>query len=323
MIDLSPIAVAVRQSAQLCKMVQEKYIVQSPTENVANKAGAEPVTIADYGSQAIICRAISQFFPEDGVIAEEGGQQFSELIDAQQQQDIVGLISQVLGEQVSVAEVIQWLDYGQNRESQRTWVIDPIDGTKGFIALRNYAIAVGILEDGIPTRALMGTPGYTGLESGALFHAQDGKAFIEPLSGGSAQPIHVSQRNDPNTIIFVESVEKAHGDQDVMALVREKAGMSEAELNRLDSQEKYCLVANGEADAYLRFPFKKGSYSHKIWDHAAGVAIVQAAGGIVTDLDGSALNFSLGKTLAKNKGMIVANPRIHERLVEAASHFEF
>src|SRR5690606_25014745 len=103
MIDFSPIANAIRQSAQLCKAVQEQYIA---ADNVASKAGAEPVTIADYGSQAIICRAISQFFPEDGVIAEEGGQQFSELIDDQQQQAVVGLISQALGQPVTVDEVV-------------------------------------------------------------------------------------------------------------------------------------------------------------------------------------------------------------------------
>lgn len=320
MIDFSPIANAIRQAAQLCKTVQEQFVA---ADSVANKAGAEPVTIADYGSQALICRAISQSFPEDGVIAEEGGQQFGDLINEQQQQTIVSLISQTLGQPVTVEQVVQWLDYGQGRDSRRTWVIDPIDGTKGFIALRNYAIAVGILENGVPVSALMGTPGYTGLPSGALFYAQNGQAYVEPLSGGLAHKIEVSQRRDPEALIFVESVEKAHGDQDVMALVREQAGMSQSSLNRLDSQEKYCLVANGEADAYLRLPFKKGTYSHKIWDHAAGVAIVTAAGGIVTDLDGSALDFSLGKTLAKNKGMIVANPYIHASLLEAASHFEF
>lgn len=315
--DLTPMFQAARQAAALCKNIQERL------STVASKGGAEPVTIADYGSQALICRAISLAFPDDAVIAEEGGKQFSDLISSEDQQDVVQLVAQVLDMPVSVEDIVRWLDYGQGYEAARTWVIDPIDGTKGYIALRNYAIAIGLLENDRPTSAVMATPGYAGFDGGALFYAFNGQAWVEPLQGGQPEAIRASQRTTTDSLVIVESVEKAHADQDVMAQVRQQAGMETAQVNRLDSQEKYCLVASGEADAYLRLPFKKGAYSHKIWDHAAGVAIVEAAGGLVTDLDGSPLDFSLGKTLAKNKGMIVANPYIHEQLVEAASHFDF
>ena len=61
---------------------------------------------------------------------------------------------------------------------------------------------------------------------------------------------------------------------------------------------------------------KAASYAHKIWDHAAGVALVQAAGGIATDLDGSSLDFSQGESLP-NPGMIISNGAHHGRVVEA------
>ena len=320
-IDLAPIFQAVRQAAELCRLVQQNYLVESAVNSVS-KLDAEPVTLADYGSQAIICRAISQSFPQDAVIAEEGGQQFGELIDAAQQQEVIALISRVIGQQTSVDEVVRWLDYGQGRQAERTWVIDPIDGTKGFIALRNYAIAVGILEDGQPVGGVMGAPGYTEIEGGALFHAQDGQAYVQPLSGGTARPIQASQRTQPKTLVVVESVESSHTSHDVTGSVLAAAGMAGASIKRLDSQEKYCLVASGDADAYMRFPPKSGAYGHRIWDHAAGVAIVQAAGGLATDLDGSPLDFSLGKLLERNKGMIVANPRIHEQLVRAVGQLQ-
>lgn len=77
------------------------------------------------------------------------------------------------------------------------------------------------------------------------------------------------------------------------------------------------MVAAGDADVYLRLPRLRSTRPHMIWDHASGAALVEAAGGVVSDVDGSPLDFSLGNTLARNKGVIVANRRIHQRLVDA------
>ena len=107
MTDLQPVIEAARQAAALCRAVQDKHIAPYPqgdNEAVARKAGAEPVTIADYGAQAILCRALSRTYPDDAVIAEEGGQQFRELISAADKQEVVTLISEVLGELVTVDE---------------------------------------------------------------------------------------------------------------------------------------------------------------------------------------------------------------------------
>lgn len=322
MTDLQPILQATRQAAALCRAVQQKHIAPALKANrddgVARKQGAEPVTIADYGAQAIICRAIGAHFPEDAVVAEEGGEQFAALISETDQQEIVSLISHVLEEPVTVAQVIAWLDYGQDREAERTWVIDPIDGTKGFIALRHYVVAVGLLNAGKQVaEGVMAAPGYAD-GMGAIFYTQGGAAFAEALDGGSRRQIHASQRTDPSTLIAMESFEKSHASQDLMASVREAAGISTAQIERIDSQEKYARVATGEADLYLRLPRLSSTRPHMIWDHAAGVALVQSAGGIATDYDGSPLDFSLGKTLANNRGMIVANPRIHDQIVRAA-----
>ena len=73
---------------------------------------------------------------------------------------------------------------------------------------------------------------------------------------------------------------------------------------RLDSQAKYAVVARGEAEAYLRLP-TRADYREKIWDHAAGVLIVEEAGGTVTDITGRPLEFTHGRDLAANRGVIV------------------
>ena len=84
----------------------------------------------------------------------------------------------------------------------------------------------------------------------------------------------------------------------------------------MDSQAKYAAVARGDASIYLRLPTRK-DYQEKIWDHAAGVAVITQAGGRVTDITGSPLDFTRGYTLAVNRGIIATNGAIHDAVVDA------
>ncbi len=311
MLDLQPIFQAVRQAARLCQLVQETHLVSS------DKGGHEPVTIADYGSQAILSRAVGQAFPNDAIMAEEQGGQFMSLVPEDGRAEVVRLIGEILGIPVTQADVVRWLDYGQNRETERIWVIDPIDGTKGFLALRSYVIAVGVMEKRVPVAGVIGSPAYpTPSGGGALFHAQSNVAYMQPLSGGQVKRIHVSEQDGTVGIRALESVEKSHANHDRMERVRQVAGMGDAELFRLDSMEKYARIAAGDAELYLRLPRIESTRPFMIWDHAAGTALVQAAGGLVTDVDGSPLDFSTGNTL-QNGGIVVSNGRIHGRVIEA------
>jgi 3'(2'), 5'-bisphosphate nucleotidase len=84
----------------------------------------------------------------------------------------------------------------------------------------------------------------------------------------------------------------------------------------MDSQCKYGLVARGDASLYLRIP-AQNFYVEAIWDHAAGSIIVEEAGGRVTDLQGKVLDFSTGRKLAKNRGIIATNGQFHDQVLEA------
>jgi 3'(2'), 5'-bisphosphate nucleotidase len=109
--------------------------------------------------------------------------------------------------------------------------------------------------------------------------------------------------------VFCEGVEAAHSAQGDNAAVAQLLGITAPSV-RLDSQAKYCSIARGAGDVYLRLPVKK-DYQEKIWDHAAGDLIVREAGGQVTDIYGNRLDFSKGRTLAANKG-VVAAPKAHQ-----------
>jgi 3'(2'), 5'-bisphosphate nucleotidase len=87
---------------------------------------------------------------------------------------------------------------------------------------------------------------------------------------------------------------------------------------RLDSQAKYGVVARGDAAIYLRIPSpKQPDYREKIWDHAAGALIVEEAGGRVTDALGADLDFSRGRRLENNRGIVASNGYLHAAVLDA------
>lgn len=80
----------------------------------------------------------------------------------------------------------------------------------------------------------------------------------------------------------------------------------------MDSQAKYALLASGEADIMLRLLSpSKPHYREKIWDQAAGSLILEEAGGKISDLDGKPLDFTAGRTLGNNRGVLASNHQLH------------
>ena len=84
----------------------------------------------------------------------------------------------------------------------------------------------------------------------------------------------------------------------------------------MDSQAKYAVLAAGGGELLLRLISEKApDYKEKIWDQAAGLIVVEQAGGVVTDLDGKPLDFSQGRSLAQNRGVVVSNGLLHETVL--------
>jgi 3'(2'), 5'-bisphosphate nucleotidase len=115
---------------------------------------------------------------------------------------------------------------------------------------------------------------------------------------------------------FCESVEAGHSSQGTNAAIAKFLGI-ETQSVRMDSQAKYASIARSDGDIYLRLPVGDGSYQEKIWDHAAGLIIVEEAGGVVSDAKGRPLNFSLGRTLRDNKGVVAAHKEVHADVIKA------
>ena len=305
---LISVRAAVRAASALCLAVGDPERLE--------KRGQEPVTLADYGSQAIIVRAAALGFPEDRVVAEEGSAHLLEAAGAAGVAEIVDLVNAALGEQCSAADVVRWIDHSGGAGS-RTWAVDPIDGTKGFLRGDQFAVAVGIVEEGVPVGGVLGCPRFVvGEHTGVMLWGGPGiGAFIEPLAGGSPQPVAVSGITGPDAARVLGSVEAAHGDPALVRRVIDRAGLGGGWV-RLDSQVKYAAVAAGLAEIYIR-PRSREDWRERIWDHAAGAAIVEGAGGRVTDLDGELLDFTAGPTLENNRGVLVTNGAVHDLVLGA------
>lgn len=120
---------------------------------------------------------------------------------------------------------------------------------------------------------------------------------------------------DIKAATFCESVEAAHSSHGDQAAIAKKLGIANPSV-RMDSQAKYGSIARGAGDLYLRLPVR-ADYEEKIWDHAAGDLIVREAGGEVTDSEGKRLDFSRGRTLSGNKGVVAAPRGVHGVVLDA------
>jgi 3'(2'), 5'-bisphosphate nucleotidase len=107
----------------------------------------------------------------------------------------------------------------------------------------------------------------------------------------------------------------AHSSHDRAVEVGRRLGIETAPL-RIDSQAKYALVARGDAEIYFRLPRPGTDYVEKIWDHAAGSLVVEAAGGTVTDMHGKPLNWTHAPLLEANEGIVATNGHIHQEVLD-------
>jgi 3'(2'), 5'-bisphosphate nucleotidase len=313
---------AVRQAAHLCRSVRSQVAPE-----VLAKADQSPVTVADFGSQALVSRALAEAFPDDPLIAEEDAAELRRRENAALLAEVVAYV-RAFDNTADTDSACRWIDRGGTAAfGQRFWTLDPIDGTKGFLRDEQYAVALALIVDGHVTVAVLGCPNLPAAPTadgpsgptGLLFVAVRGQGAVSiPLDGGDHEtPMAVSTEAVPAAARFCESVEAGHSAHGESAAVAARLGITATPL-RLDSQAKYAVVARGEADVYLRLP-TRADYREKIWDHAAGVLIVEEAGGTVTDINGRSLDFTRGRVLAVNRGVIVSNGRLHERVLEALS----
>jgi 3'(2'), 5'-bisphosphate nucleotidase len=291
------------------------------------KDDRSPVTVADYAAQAIVAMSILEDDPSALITGEEHSgdlrrPEHRTLLGAVV--DAVRLARPEAGED-DVLAAIDRCDH--DATAPAFWAIDPIDGTKGFLRGQQYAIALGRIEEGVVTLGVMGCPNLPvdatepldrAAADGSIYAAARGRGAWEMRAGAPvarARRIVAARDAGDRPIRVCESVEAEHTKHSDTARILETLGARSTPV-RLDSQCKYAVVARGQADAYLRLPSRKG-YVEKIWDHAAGSLIAAEAGAVVSDVTGAPLDFTHGRSLVVNRGIVCTAAGLHSRVIDA------
>ncbi|KAL8678611.1 MAG: hypothetical protein Q9186_005036 [Xanthomendoza sp. 1 TL-2023] len=316
-------------------------VFHNNAKGTLSKDDRSPVTIGDFGAQALIISALRHNFPNDEIVAEEEASSLRENPSLAEQ--IFNLVkesklndssaeNQLGGPINNLEAMLTAIDAGNSSGGAkgRIWALDPIDGTKGFLRGGQYALCLALIVDGDVKLGVLGCPNLpinnaapisadvAGEGKGVLFGAVQGQgATSRPMTPGplaSAQAISMKEVSDITLATFCESVEAAHSSHGDQAEIARRLGITKESV-RMDSQAKYGSIARGAGDLYLRLPVRK-DYEEKIWDHAAGDLIVREAGGEVTDAEGKRLDFGVGRTLRGNKGIVAAPRGCHGKVLD-------
>lgn len=237
-----------------------EHIAQTLPLNVQKKEDRSPVTQADIVASDLICAELQKLTPDIPVISEED-------------------------EVVAVEERLSW---------PRCWLVDPLDGTRGFIdGSGQYTVNIALIDHHKPVLGVIYGPQlnkqlyYAVKGEGAFFCENDQARQIKSCAYDQKRTVHIA-------------VSQYHGSKWLEKLLSD---LPNHELVRMNSSVKIAFVATGRADIYPRL----GPTSE--WDTAAGQCIVEEAGGVVIDLGGQPLTYNARNTLINPGFMVVGDPQ--------------
>ncbi|HVH80927.1 MAG TPA: 3'(2'),5'-bisphosphate nucleotidase CysQ [Stellaceae bacterium] len=226
---------------------------------VVQKSDQTPVTAADLASERVIVERLTAAFPDIPIVSEETAP-----------------------------------EDGFKPPAARFWVVDPLDGTKEFIAKNGeFCVCIGLVEDGVPVLGVVHGPARR-----VTYAAYGAGSAIRMLGGGAPEKI-AARVPPPGGIVVIHS--RSHQNSRRLAEYFQDKPAPILRRDICGSALKFGVLAAAEADFYPRF----GTTME--WDTAAGQAILEAAGGCVLDLDGERLRY--GKHDLKNSGFLAWGAR--------------
>ncbi|HVF36189.1 MAG TPA: 3'(2'),5'-bisphosphate nucleotidase CysQ [Candidatus Saccharimonadia bacterium] len=182
---------------------------------------------------------------------------------------------------------------------RRYWLVDPLDGTREFVKRNGeFTVNIALIEDGEPTLGVIYAPALD-----ELAHAVRGAGASAHDSNGT-RGLRVATRHTPPWRV---AGSRSHRDPRTEVFL---ARIGEHELLALGSSLKFCRLAAGELDVYVRY----GPTCE--WDTAAGQCILEEAGGRLTDLAGEPLTYNRRETLLNPD--FIASAGAHDWRVQAA-----
>ncbi|MDF1655746.1 MAG: 3'(2'),5'-bisphosphate nucleotidase CysQ [Coxiellaceae bacterium] len=246
--------------------IMDYYQQDKQTLNPQKKSDQSPVTEADIAAHQVIADGLQQLAPEMPILSEEGDLSRS---------------------------------YAIRQQWQRYWLIDPLDGTRGFIAgLPEFSVNIALIENHQPVMGVIYSPVDQELYSGIK-----GCDAFKQVHGEDQQLIKTRPMSWQEVIIATGHY---HNPKRLAALLANQIKYQRLALN---SSLKFCKLAEGAADVYPRF----GPTSE--WDTAAGQCILEAAGGCVVDLSGESMLYNAKASLENSAFVAIADPTAQQRIL--------
>mmetsp|Transcript_34236 Transcript_34236/g.97057 ORF Transcript_34236/g.97057 Transcript_34236/m.97057 type:complete len:641 (+) Transcript_34236:160-2082(+) len=338
---------AVSRACSLCIDTRRAWSDHSSkaSGNKLQKQDRTPVTVADFAVQALVALELQAMDCDEPLVAEEDAMQLrrqgggeGSLHDA-----VVGAVaSHSTIQDLTSDQVLEAIDFGHHQgEADRFWILDPIDGTVGFLQGGDcqYTVGLGLVEDGEVVAGCMGLPnwslpvrpscngGNTELSTGSggiLVYAAKGMGtWVRRLDAPAGEPdvrVQVDPTgslHEPYTLCISD-----HETYDDLPMAASLGDLGRPEVILplcCGSLCKYAAVAVGSATAFIQHPVK-GFPRLKAWDHAAGVICVLEAGGQVSDLHDGEIPFGGGAIdfVPGGGGVSVTNRKVHDALLAAA-----
>ena len=227
---------------------------------------SEPVTQADRIANEMIVTRLQREFPGDGILAEES------------------------------------VDTSRRLDKSRVWLIDPLDGTNGFIAGNgDFAVQIGLAQEGEPILAVVYQP-----STGVLYRAVRGEGTWIERPQLEPQQARVSSKKDVSEMRLAAS--RSHRSPRMNKVV-ERFGFRE-EVQRGSVGIKIGLLIEQQCDVYIHL-----SPRTKQWDTCAPQLILTEAGGRMTDLFGEPLNYNVPDVQNRN-GLVSTNGAAHDQIID-------
>jgi 3'(2'), 5'-bisphosphate nucleotidase len=205
---------------------------------------------------------------------------------------IVAQLADIAPDDPVLSEESTDIPWAERAPWHRYWLVDPLDGTREFVKRNGeFTVNIALIVDGAPVLGVVHVP-VTGV---TYLACVDTGAFRQDADG-TPQPIRTRV---PAAAPPVIAGSRSHAG-DSLAAFLERLG--EHQLVSIGSSLKFCLVAEGKADCYPRF----GPTSE--WDTAAAQAVVECAGGTVTDLAGERLRYNTKESLLNPEFIVIGDP---------------
>ncbi len=253
-----------KASEAILKIYEEGFEIET---KYTNEYYSEPVTIADKTSSKIIVEGLAKEFPDDAILSEEEPD-----------------------------------DTKRRMEKSRVWIIDPLDGTKGFTEKQDdFAVQVALTENGEPILGIVLQP----IGNKLYYAIKDQGAFLKELDK-EPKRLQVSDKMEFNEMTL--AVSRSHRSPKMTQLY-DHFGFKD-EYRHGSVGLKVGFLAQKIADTYIHL-----SPHTKFWDTAAPQIILEEAGGKLTDIFGEKIDYTLSDVRNHN-GIFSSNGVSQEKSIE-------